>query len=287
MSSPKLALAVLLACPALLPAAVIGTNPPALPLTAERIAALPAAEQPAWRDYLARSMRQRAADQQSLADEIKTHDVTTLLVPPETHNVGGRLLDRPTAWYATADARRMADNVASFQTPAGGWSKNFDAADHARRPGEGYSHDNVSRFLAPGDQDAPADPHWNYIGTFDNDATTTQLRFLAQVAAASDEKTGAAWRAAFARGLDYIFASQYPNGGWPQVYPLDGGYHDTITYNDGAMVHVLELLRDTAAGLDEFAFVPPETRARASAALQRGLACVLATQIVTEGRRTV
>src|SRR5438067_1282617 len=34
-------------------AAIIGTNPPALPITADRIATLRASEQPAWRRYLA------------------------------------------------------------------------------------------------------------------------------------------------------------------------------------------------------------------------------------------
>ena len=275
------------ACAAPLAAAIVGTNPPALPLTAGRIASLPAAAQPAWRDYHARSGAQRAADQKFLTDEIAAHHVTAAVTPAEGRNSSGVPLNRPAAWYATAEARRMADNVVSFQTPAGGWSKNFNAADHARRPGEGFSHDNVSRFLAPGDNDTPADLHWNYIGTFDNDATTTQLRFIAKVAAAADAKTGAAWRAAFAHGLDYIFAAQYPNGGWPQVWPLDGGYHDSITFNDGAMIHVLELLRDAGSGKDEFAIVSADTRTRATAALARGIACVLAAQIVVDGRRTV
>ena len=45
--------ASLLAAPAL--AGVIGQNVPALPITAERIAQLPADQQPAWKAYLARS----------------------------------------------------------------------------------------------------------------------------------------------------------------------------------------------------------------------------------------
>jgi PelA/Pel-15E family pectate lyase len=84
-----------------------------------------------------------------------------------------------------------------------------------------------------------------------------------------------------------VFAAQFPNGGWPQVWPLQGGYHDVITINDDAVLNVLELLRDVAAGQDEFAFVPAEIRARAAASLQRGMDCVLAAQIVVNGRRTV
>jgi hypothetical protein len=36
--------------------------------------------------------------------------------------------------------------------------------------------------------------NWSYIGTFDNDATTTELRFLAKVILANG-KEKAAWRA--------------------------------------------------------------------------------------------
>ena len=89
------------------------------------------------------------------------------------------------------------------------------------------------------------------------------------------------------RGLDYIFAAQYPNGGWPQVWPLAGGYHDAITYNDNAMVNVLKLLNEVADGKNEFAFVPAAARAQAAVSLKRGLDCLLASQLVVDGRRTV
>jgi PelA/Pel-15E family pectate lyase len=275
-----------LLAPALIFAAVVGTNPPSLPLTAERIAALPAAEQPAWRAYLDRSNRQRKTDQAFLAAELKAANLKEALVPGETRGFGNGSLNRPAEWYASADARRMADNVVTFQTPAGGWSKNFNPADHPRRPGEGFSHDNTSRFLSAGDNDAPADPHWTYIGTFDNDATITELQFLAKVAAATDAKTGATWRASVQRGLDYIFAAQYPNGGFPQVYPLDGGYHDGITFNDGAFVNILTVLRSVADGKEAYAWLATEQRERARASVARGIACLLKCQIMVNGQPT-
>ena len=84
--------------------------------------------------------------------------------------------------------------------------------------------------------------------TFDNDSTYSELRYLAEVAAAGGETRRVdAWRQAFLRGLDYVFAAQYPNGGWPQIYPLAGSYHDDITFNDDAMIHLLTLLRDIHA----------------------------------------
>jgi PelA/Pel-15E family pectate lyase len=156
-----------------------------------------------------------------------------------------------------------------------------------RRPGEAFTPDNLSRFLTPGDFDTPLEPEWNYVGTIDNDATTTQMNFLARVIAAVGARDSAAYRAAFLRGMEYLFDAQFPNGGWPQVWPLEGGYHDAITYNDNAMTQVVELMRAVAAGKDEFSFVPKDVRARAAASFERGIRCILATQIVSNGKPTV
>jgi len=69
------------------------------------------------------------------------------------------------------------------------------------------------------------------------------------------------------------------------VWPLEGGYHDTITINDDAMLHVLTLMHDLAQGMDEFAWLPAATRAQAAVSFQRGLACLLAAQIREPGGR--
>jgi PelA/Pel-15E family pectate lyase len=142
----------------------------------------------------------------------------------------------------------------------------------------------LKSYMGAGDFDAPHDPQWNYVGTLDNDATTTELRFLAQVASAPDAE---AYRVSFLRGLEYLLAAQFPNGGWPQVWPLQGGYHDAITFNDGAITGALDLLQEVAGGKDGYAFVPESVRARAGASLTKGVACILATQIGPPGRRTV
>lgn len=260
-------------------AAVIGTNPPARALNAESIATLPPSEQGPWHRYLAQSRAQRAKDQAFLADELKRSGLKAALVPGKG-NVGASLpLGEKPTWYAGAEARRRAQNVVTFQTPAGGWSKGFDATDHPRAVGEGFSTSNTSRYLTPGDHDQPADLNWSYIGTFDNDATTRHLRFLARVIAAADETTGAEWRTAFQRGLEYIFTAQYPNGGWPQNYPLDGGYHDSITLNDGAMINILLLLRAVATAKDEFAFTSADLRSQAATSERRGLDLLVRCQV--------
>ncbi|MEO6245267.1 MAG: pectate lyase [Opitutaceae bacterium] len=267
MKLPALVLLGTLACPALLSAAIIGRNPPSLPLTTERIAHLPAERQPDWRDYLARSEAARAADTAFYAGELKRLGLAEAIVPPR----GGRLLLTETsAWYAGFEGRRIADIVVSFQTPAGGWNKNTNFTRRARQPGERSGYEA------------------GYVGTIDNDATIVPLRFLAKVVTAlGSDAAGAPFRAAFARGIEYLFAAQFSNGGWPQVWPLQGGYHDMITFNDGAVVNVLTLMGDIAAGDGEFAFTPSDLRARAATSFARGLSCILATQIVSNGHRTV
>jgi PelA/Pel-15E family pectate lyase len=227
------------------------------------------------------------ADRAFLKKELRRSGPEKIAAPHEVRGVRGIALDRPDAWYGQPEGRRIADIIVSFQTPAGGWSKNLDMTLSNRMPGEPFASGNLSNFLAPRDNDLPHDTNWNYVGTFDNDATITQLRFLARTVTATGAGSGATYRAAFLRGLDYIFAAQYPNGGWPQVWPLEGGYHDAITMNDGAMLNILTLLRNVADGTNEFTFVSAKTRAKAGASFQRGLDCLLACQIVVDGRRTV
>ena len=98
----------------LLRAAVIGTNPPALPVTLERIAALPKNQQSAWKKYLARSERQLQADQTFFFAEMKAHGLKETVTPPEREARRRLSLKEPAAWYREPEARRIADIVISF-----------------------------------------------------------------------------------------------------------------------------------------------------------------------------
>ena len=263
------------------PAAVIGTNVPATPLTPERVASLPA-----WKSYVENSIRQKQADQEFFRADLKSHGLKQATLPHKSGSARAIPLNNIGSWYRGAEARRMADDVVSFQTPAGGWSKNTDFTQSPRAPGELFGTENGSLFLSTNDFDTPENASWDYVGTFDNDSTTTELRFLAKVIAADKVKNGDL-QDPFTRGLNYIFAAQFPNGGWPQVWPLQGGYHDAMTFNDDAMLHIVEFLKDVAGGRDEFTFVAPELRAQAEASWRHGLDCILAAQIKAGDRRTV
>lgn len=172
---------------------------------------------------------------------------------------------QPPAWYATDEARAVAASVVQYQTPEGGWPKNTD-------------------MTAPPSAEFLAETKYDHRApTIDNGATTTQLELLARVISAGDDP---ALRAAFERGFDYLLAAQYANGGWPQYFPLIPGYYTHITYNDDAMVKVLAVLRDAAAGGEPYVFVDAARRERAAAAVGKGLACILHTQVKQNGRLT-
>lgn len=174
------------------------------------------------------------------------------------------VLKQPPEWYATPEARQVAASMLLYQSPAGGWPTDVDTTVPP-----------TEKFLAlkPSAR-AP---------TIDDDATTRPLQHLARVITA----TGAAdLPAAFLRGFDYLLAAQYPNGGWPQYFPLREGYYSHITYNDNAMIDVLTLLRDAAAGKAPFAFVDEARRARAAAAVAKGIDCILRTQVRQDGKLT-
>lgn len=276
------ALLAAFALPAASHAEIIGHMKPAEALSEAAVAGLAGQEQGAWLTYIARSRALMAADKAALAAE-RAGMAPGAIAPPPPHSSsrdGGMPLGRPAAWYGGAEARVVALNIVSFQTPAGGWGKNVDRNGPARQRGQHYIADDHTPGL-PVQREA-----WSYVGTIDNDATTTELRFLARVLAQTPAAEGGAYRESFLKGLRYLLNAQYPNGGFPQNYPLEGGYHDAITFNDNAMGSVVTLLDEIGAGKGDYAFVPAALAAEARAASAKAVKMILAAQIVVAGQRT-
>ncbi len=176
------------------------------------------------------------------------------------------LLKQTPGWFSSPEARAAADTVLLYQSREGGWPKN---------------HDLLKPPATPEDLVAIQKREGN---TIDNGSTTTPLRFLALIAQADG---GGRYRPAVILGIDYLLTAQYPNGGYPQFYPLrPSGYYSHITYNDNAMISALDLLRDVADGQPPFAFIDAARRARAATAVARGIDCILRTQIKENGKLT-
>jgi PelA/Pel-15E family pectate lyase len=183
------------------------------------------------------------------------------------------ILDYPDDFYGSDESVRVAENVLLYQNSNGGWPKNVDMA----------------RQLSDDEKEKLRRDRNKSETLIDNGATWTQIRFLARMHAAAGE-----WRYAEAanRGLHFLLAAQHPNGGWPMIYPLRRGYYSHITFNDGAMIGVMRLLRDvvqndeTHDGTKVFGFVDAATRNRCQQAIDKGLELILATQIVVDGEPT-
>ncbi len=219
----------------------------------------------AWEDYQARSERWRAVDRDFIREEVASKGLDNPKRPANTHRFG---FDpkQPVKWYNTDEGRRIADIIVSFQTPSGGWSKRTDMSKRPRQPGEHFGYE------------------FNYVPTFDNSATTTQIEVLAKAHTATGDPR---YLEAYVRGVELIMEAQYPNGGWPQNFPLRGGYHDYITYNDQVMENNMTVLHQVSQGKAPFANAPRDLRKEAAASLDRALDAVLATQVVVNRKPTL
>jgi PelA/Pel-15E family pectate lyase len=162
-------------------------------------------------------------------------------------------------WYRSQEGRQVASNILSFQSPEGSWPKNT----------------NTTAFKHIGDRPKPR-------GTFDNGATTGELRFLARAFKATRDSQ---YEQAFTWGLDHILKAQYPTGGWPQSYPPGKNYSRHITFNDHAMVRLMQFLREVAT-LPAYDFVYGKKRAAAQESFDRGVDCILKCQIKVNGKLT-
>lgn len=204
-------------------------------VTIERISELSPSEQPLWRNYLSQSEDLKTQVDSEFRSELKLDGNLAPRLAPQGDSFKIPS-DKQEAWYATQSANELADVLISYQNPSGGWTKHLSVSEGVRRSGVHWS--------SQGSIERP-----RYVGTFDNGSTTSQILFLARMQRLTDRQD---CKLAVEKGLEFILRAQYPNGGWPQIYPLEGGYHDDITFNDDAMAHVLEVLDKVARRYGDF-----------------------------------
>ncbi|MBN1523817.1 MAG: pectate lyase [Spirochaetales bacterium] len=189
-------------------------------------------------------------------------------IRPENISIESILM-QDAAWYQSKETMRIAENVMIYQLATGGWQKDTDMI----RP----LSENETRMLLRAGQ-------MNTNSTFDNDATTTQIRFLAKMYNAQPTPK---ILDSISRGLDFIFTAQYDNGGWPQDFPNPQGYHAGITFNDDAITNNLYLLQEIATSSNpDFKFLKDDIRKKAAVAVKKGIECILKTQIVVDNTLT-
>ena len=175
--------------------------------------------------------------------EMEAYPTMIWLQFPGTISMGDVFLDayRTTGneYYYEA-AEKAAAAIIWGQSTEGGWNYMVDfAGDRSLRHWYATIGKNAWRL----------EEFQHYYGnsTFDDDVSFDAARFLLRIYL---EKMDPKYRPALDKAIGFILKSQYPNGGWPQRYPLkyefskDGrpDYTSYCTFNDNVIVDNVNFL---------------------------------------------
>jgi PelA/Pel-15E family pectate lyase len=163
----------------------------------------------------------------------------------------------------------LAEKMLIYQLPNGGWGKqlNDKSVVNYNLP---LDKNLLKKIKETGDDHA----------TIDNNATSKEINAL--IKAYSTTKNPEYLKSA-EKGISYLLLMQYKNGGFPQYYPNTGLYRKQVTYNDNAMINALTVLYNVAEGKNDFDVVDPKLKEKSKIAVQKGIECILKTQVLQKG----
>ncbi|EJL69993.1 pectate lyase, PelA/Pel-15E family [Chryseobacterium populi] len=167
----------------------------------------------------------------------------------------------------------LAEKILIYQLPNGGWGKQLDDKS-------------VVNYSLPIDKNllkkikATGDDH----ATIDNNATSREINAL--IKAYQSTKNPEYLKSA-EKGIKYLLIMQYENGGFPQYYPNSGLYRKQVTYNDNAMINALTVLYNVAGSKNDFNVVDPKLKEKSVLAVQKGIQCILKTQVMQKGNPSI
>jgi PelA/Pel-15E family pectate lyase len=166
----------------------------------------------------------------------------------------------------------IAENMLAYQRAVGGWPKavNEIKVDY-------------NKTLSDAERTAIRNDSLHKDATIDNTATMREIRYLAK---AYKRTSNASYLRAAEKGIRYYLKAQYANGGWPQYYPDSALYRSQITYNDDAMMNVMNVLQDVVESKNDLEFIDRSLLPAIADAVKRGVQCILKTQIVVNGKLT-
>ncbi|ACL75601.1 pectate lyase [Ruminiclostridium cellulolyticum] len=165
------------------------------------------------------------------------------------------VLKNSDSWFGSSEGIALADSIVKYQLADGGWRKDMTTSTSGS---------------------------WGK-STIDNDTTTSQIKVLAKT---YNQTKNTKYLTSCQKGIDLLLNGQYSNGGWPQVFNDAGTYHAHITYNDNAMIHVMNLLTDVSKKSGDYTFIDSTRASKAGGAVQKGIQCILNTQIIVNGIKT-
>lgn len=188
--------------------------------------------------------------------EIEASPRMIWIQPPGTATMGHLFLD---AYHATGDeyyyqaAQSATAAVIAAQIPAGGWNYVHDFAGEAS---EQHWYDTVAANAWRLEEFRKR--YGN--GTFDDAGTSESAQLLLRMYL---EKRDETYRGPLYRAIDFVLDAQYPNGGWPQRFPLaedEDDYTRYITFNDDVAGENLEFLIFAYQALGEERLLDPIRR---------------------------
>ncbi len=169
--------------------------------------------------------------------------------------------------YAPTQVKEIADNILLYQRDNGGWPKNYD----------------MQAILTEDQKQRLINAKSDLRTTFDNTTTYSHIECLAKVYEVTKVDK---YKDACIRGIDFTLSAQYPNGGWPQYFPLRKNYSRRITFNDNAIAGIMKMLKDIIDEKPYYSFLDSDRRQKAESAFDKGLDCILECQIIDNGKLT-
>ena len=200
-------------------------------------------------------------------------NATTVLNDSWSNVVNGKSSDQTTAWWSSSEAIRITNNVLLYQKDCGGWSKNI----------------NMQLVLNDAQKTAlKLDKPKNTEACIDNSACLYELLYLSKVyKVITNDSLKNVIKTSFTKGILYYLKAQYANGGWPQFYPLKSGYYTHITYNDNAMINVMNNLKHIYLKDSYYSITLSDSTVNAARiAFDKGVNCILKTQYTQKFKLT-
>lgn len=135
--------------------------------------------------------------------------------------------------YYLGAARAAGDALIRGQLECGGWHYLMDFSDEGAK--RTYYRRNAK-------SENPELTEGRNRATFDDNTTQSAIRFLIALDQVEHRKE---LRETIEAGIYFVLKAQYPNGAWPQWYPLaDKGYCHLYTFNDGAINDCIKAMLD-------------------------------------------
>lgn len=190
--------------------------------------------------------------------EMEAYKSMIWLQHPGTISMGHLFLD---AYHTTQNefyyqaAQKAAAAVIQGQSPEGGWNYMVDFKGEESLK-QWYNTIGKNGWRLEEFQ------HYYGNSTFDDDVTSDAARFLLRMYL---EKKDVIYKPALGKAIAFVLESQYPNGGWPQRYPLKKGfskkgfpdYTGFYTFNDDVIWENIHFLIQCYVVLGENRFLTP------------------------------